>query len=504
MGTPIPANTAPLTVWAAAAATGGRIVRARDDGEAARGITTDSRAVLPGNAFVALRGKHYDGHDFLSSAVESGARLLIVENGRAISSSSVDVVEVADTLTAWGDLAHAHVRAWRRHSRDSRIFAITGSTGKTTTKELCAALLREVDGCHATAGNLNNRVGVPAMAFGLEPRHRFGVFEVGMSEPGEIARLGIILEADVGVITNVGIAHAQGLGGGRDVVAREKGDLFAGLSADAAAIVCFDDPAAMAQLARTRARRVTTFGLKEGADYRIVERAGSSFEGARVRIVRRREASELSVHLPLMGEGAALDFVAALGAVESVTGPLDADVIASALRNHLRRPPGRMQVRRLLSGTAVLDDAYNANPQSVRVALRTLSEVAQGRRGVVVLGEMRELGDVAAEEHSALGSAIVASGARLAVSCGGLADLAVQGAEQAGLIVARGRDAADAAKLAVGLVAEGDVVLVKASRGVGAETVVEALVRAGGGEAGQDGTSGALPLRRRESSEGAH
>ena len=503
MGTPIPANIAPLTAWSAAAATGGRIVRVRDDGEAALGITSDSRAVLPGNAFVALRGERYDGHDFLPSALESGARLLIVEDARAISTSSVDVVEVDDTLTAWGDLARAHLRGWRRESRDSRIFAITGSVGKTTTKELCAALLREIDGCHATEGNLNNLVGVPAMAFGLEARHRFGVFEVGMSEPGEIARLATILEPEVGVITNVGIAHAQGVGGGRDVVAREKGDLFAALLTDSTAIVCFDDPAAMAQLARTRARRVATFGLKEGADYRIVERAVPGFDGSKVRIFRRREASEVSVHLPILGEAAALDLAAALAAVESVTGLLDADRITSALRKHLRSPPGRMQVRRLLSGTAVLDDAYNANPQSVRAALRTLGEVGQGRRVVVVLGEMRELGDLAAEEHSALGSAIVASGAGLAVSCGGLADLALQGAERAGMTVARGRDVADAARLATALVAGGDVVLVKASRGVGAETVVEALVRAGGGEVGSDGTSTALPRRGRDS-EGAH
>ncbi len=504
MGTPIPANTAPLTAWSAAAATGGRIVRARGDAEAARGITSDSRAVVPGNAFVALRGKRYDGHNFLQSAVDSGAFLLIVENAKTISSTLADVVEVDDTLTAWGDLARAHVRAWRRESGDPRIFAITGSVGKTTTKELCAALLREVDRCHATAGNLNNLVGVPATAFGLEASHRFGVFEVGMSEPGEIARLGSILEPEVGVITNVGVAHAEGVGGSRDNVAREKGDLFACLSADAIAVVCFDDPAASAQLARTRARRVATFGLGEGADYRVVERAMGGFDGAQVRIARRREGTDVSVHLPIMGEGAALDLAAALAAVEAVAGPLDSDLIANALRKHLRRPPGRMQLRRLRSGTAVLDDAYNANPQSVRAALRTLGEFAQGSRRVIVLGEMRELGDLATEEHSALGSAIVACGARLVVSCGGLADLAVQGAEQAGVSVARGRDASDAARLAAFLVSAGDVVLVKASRSVGAESVVEALVRAGGGEVESNSTFPALSRRGPDSSEGAH
>jgi UDP-N-acetylmuramoyl-tripeptide--D-alanyl-D-alanine ligase len=267
--------------------------------------------------------------------------------------------------------------------------------------------------------------------------------------------------------------------------------------------VCFDDPAASAQLARTRARRVATFGLSDGADYRIVQRTITGFDGAQVRIVRRLEGTDISVHLPIVGEGGALDLAAALAAVEAVTGPLDSDLIATALRKHLRRLPGRMQVRRLRSGTAVLDDAYNANPQSVRAALRTLGEVAQGRRGVIVLGEMRELGDLATDEHSSLASAIVASGARLAVSCGGLADLAVQGAEQAGVTVARGRDASDAARLAAALVAAGDVVLVKASRSVGAESVVEELVRAGGGEVESNGSSVGLPRRGQDSSEGA-
>jgi UDP-N-acetylmuramoyl-tripeptide--D-alanyl-D-alanine ligase len=482
MATPIPANAAPVTGWGAAAATGGRVVRGGDD--AAIGITSDSRAARPGCAFVALRGDRHDGHDYLGSAVAAGASLLVVEKGRRAPVEARAVVEVDDTTVAWGDLARAHLRGWRRERPQARVVAITGSAGKTTTKELCAALLRSLGDCHATAGNLNNRVGVPAVAFGLETRHRSAVFEVGMNQPGEIAALAAIVEPDVAVITNVGVAHAQGVGGTRGDIAREKGDLFASLSPEAVAVTCFDDAAAMAQLQRTRARRALTFGAGAGADYRLASRAHAGVDGAEVRIFRRKDESEVALRLPVPGEAAALDMAAALAAVEAIAGPLGAATIADALRR-LRLPPGRMHPRSLRSGITVLDDTYNANPQSVRAALRTLAELTNGpsgRRGVVILGEMGELGAIAADEHDALGAAIAGSGARVALSCGGLADLSVAAAARGGVAAVRAADVGEAAALAAGLVAAGDVVLVKASRSVGAERVVDALILAGGGE----------------------
>jgi UDP-N-acetylmuramoyl-tripeptide--D-alanyl-D-alanine ligase len=482
MGTPIPVNSATLTAWWAAAATGGRLRLASDEAALAQGVVSDSRAVTPGSAFVALRGAFHDGHEYVDAALEAGAALLVLETGRKEVRAPVDVVEVGDTLVAWGDLARAHLRRWRRSRPDARSFAITGSAGKTTTKELCAALLRSVGGCHAAAGNLNNRVGVPAVAFGVGADHRFAVFEMGMSLRGEIAKLADLVEPDLAILTNAGVAHAEGVGGARSDVAREKGDLFAALSPHAVAVVSADDAAACAQLARTRAGRAVTFGLSAGADYRLLDRHAAGLDGSDVRVVRRRDATELCVRLPLVGEAAAVDFCAALAAVESVTSRLDEHVVTEALRTHVRRPAGRMQVRRLVNGTTVLDDTYNANPQSFRAALQTLAEVAGGRPAVVIVGEMRELGAIASIEHTSLGRMLAQAGARLAVSCGGLADLVVRTAEEAGLASALGADAAEAANLAETLVNAGDVVLVKASRGVGAERVVEALVRAGGGE----------------------
>ncbi len=389
-------------------------------------------------------------------------------------------VEVDDTLAAWGDLARAHLGGWRELRSDAVVFAITGSAGKTTTKELCAALLRPVNACHATPGNLNNRVGVPAVAFGLEPRHRFAVFEVGMSVRGEIAALARVVQPDVAVITNIGVAHAEGVGGHRADVAREKGDLLAGLSDAAVAVVPHGDEAVTDQLARCRARRVVTFGATEGADYRLVDRGLPGPGGADVRIARG--GATLNVRLPIVGQAAAFDLLAALAAIESVTGPCDAGAITHALAVHLKPLPGRMHARHAANGMTVLDDSYNANPSSVRAALRTLAEVAAGRRAVLVLGEMRELGPFAVEEHVSLGPAIAASGARIALSCGGLADLAVAAAERTGVPCAAAADADAAGRMAAELAKAGDVILVKASRSVGAESVVQALLRAGGGE----------------------
>jgi UDP-N-acetylmuramoyl-tripeptide--D-alanyl-D-alanine ligase len=484
MSTPIPANSALLTASAAAAATGGCVASGSGAGRPARGIVSDSRSVTPGCAFVALRGQRCDGHDYVDSAIRAGAVLVLVERGRAPRSVSADVVEVDDTLRAWSDLARAHVRAWRAAKLTSTraVFAITGSAGKTTTKEFCAALCARLGGTHGTAGNLNNRIGVPAVAFGLGAEHRFGVFEIGMSVRGEIAALAAAIEPNVAIITNIGLAHAGGVGGTRADVAREKGDLFAALGAEGVAVTCFDDEAAMGQIDRTPARRVVTFGSGAGADYRLLERGTAEWAGSRMRFARRSGGPVSWANLPIPGEAAALDFLAALAAVEAFGGRLSADAIDAALAGGIKPPPGRMQARVLRSGTTILDDTYNANPESVRAALRTLGELARGRRAVVVLGEMCELGPSGGAEHERLGGAVAKCGAHVIVSCGGLADRTALEAERAGVHAIRAPDVEAAARGAVAIVAPGDVVLVKASRSVEAERVVHALVVAGGGD----------------------
>jgi UDP-N-acetylmuramoyl-tripeptide--D-alanyl-D-alanine ligase len=477
MATAIPANRAAFDARSAAAATRGHVVRQARPERVARGLTTDSRAVAAGSAFVALRGPSHDGHAYLEGAVAAGATLVVVERGRAPGDARADVVEVDDTLVAWGDLGREHLRAWRAARGDARVVAITGSAGKTTTKELCAALLRTVAECHATAGNLNNRVGLPAVALGLEAHHRFAVLEAGMSVPGEIAALAAIAQPDVAVVTNVGLAHGEGVGGSADAVAREKGALFEAPGPEGALVANADDARVMGQVARGRAGRVVTFGRSDQSDVRLVRRVPLGLEGSRV-LVRRRDGESAFV-LPLPGEAAAIDFAAALAAAEAALGePLPDRRIASALRV---LPPvaGRMQPLRLRDGVVVLDDAYNANPASVLAAFGVLAEFPAARR-VAVLGEMKELGPAAEAEHDKLGEAVARAGVALLVSCGGLADTTGRAAERRGVEVVFAAGAAEAAGVAVARVHAGDVVLVKASRSVGAERVVEALVGARG------------------------
>jgi UDP-N-acetylmuramoyl-tripeptide--D-alanyl-D-alanine ligase len=434
---------------------------------------------------VALRGQHHDGHVYVDDAIAAGAVLVVVERGRVPADDRADVVEVDDTLAAWGALARDHLRSWRRERAEvARVVGITGSAGKTTTKELCAALLRCAGECHATGGNLNNRVGLPAVAFQVEARHSFAVLEMGMSLPGEIATLASIAEPDVAVITNVGLAHAEGVGGTSADVAHEKGAIFQSLRSGGVAVANADDGAVLSQVKRAPdGVAVATFGRSPDARVRLTERIPLGASGSRVRVERARVkgADASSFVVPIPGEAAALDFVAALAAAEATLGePLGTARVVEALRS-LGPLAGRMQVRHLGGRVLVLDDAYNANPASVRAAIGTLQEVAEGRR-VAVLGEMRELGESAEREHELLGNAIADARVELLVSCGGLADVTGRAAARRGVAVLFADGAEDAARLAVERIRPGDCVLVKASRSIGAERVVHALAAARGEE----------------------
>ncbi|MDF2697012.1 MAG: UDP-N-acetylmuramoylalanyl-D-glutamyl-2,6-diaminopimelate--D-alanyl-D-alanine ligase, partial [Labilithrix sp.] len=429
-------------------------------------------------------------------------RDLGLEKGAAAS-----VVEVEDTLVAWGALAGAHLACWRMESVDGRVVAITGSAGKTTTKELTAALLAEIAPTHFTAGNLNNRIGVPAVLFALEPSHRFCVLEMGMSLPGELDAICAFARPDVSVVVNVGVAHAEGVGG-RDGVMKEKGAVYRALGPDGIAVVNADDDYVRRAARLARVRRVETFGRGDastrrpgsfaeesitdtflrdpsrstqtsrpppsgpgGPHYRLVERTA---EGAGSRVVISCAGRELTLSLPLPGEAAAIDLTAALAAQEAVSREvLDVATIERALASvHLT---GRGVVRTLAGDVVVLDDTYNANPASMRSALATLVELAGPRRKIAVLGEMKELGPLAEDEHAALGDALADANVALAIGCGGLMNVALERAAARGVEVVRCATTADAAAEATRRVVSGDAVLVKGSRSTRTELVVAAL-----------------------------
>jgi UDP-N-acetylmuramoyl-tripeptide--D-alanyl-D-alanine ligase len=477
MATPIPKNRAALTARDAAAASGGDIVR--DAGRAACGIVSDTRAITGGEAFVALRGETHDGHAFLSEATRRGAVLLVVDRADAVPEGP-SIVRAKDTLAAWGDLARAHLRRWR--TNEKRVVAITGSAGKTTTKQLCAALLESVEASPpesgktwASPGNLNNLVGVPAVIFALEPSHRFAVIECGMSVRGEIARLASIVEPDVAVITNVSVAHAEGVGGTRSDVAREKAAIYG----TARACVFDADDELAASLAEKSPRKIG-FGRSERADYRLLDRISRGPAGSRVTIERPcadcaspRAREIIELELPFVGEAAAIDLCAALAAAESATGAIGQDALDAAMKR-VTNVAGRAGIVDL-GDVLVIDDTYNANPASMRAALSILSDLAGTRRRVAVLGEMKELGESARGEHVALGDALADAKVALAIGCGGLASAIVQRARERGIDAVDCANVEEAAGEAVARVRAGDVVLVKGSRSVGAEAVVSRL-----------------------------
>jgi UDP-N-acetylmuramoyl-tripeptide--D-alanyl-D-alanine ligase len=401
------------------------------------------------------------------------ARRLTDEGGNAavLLARLPCVVEVDDTLTAWGALARAHLS-----QRRPRIVAITGSAGKTTTKELVAALLSEIAPTHKTAGNLNNRIGVPAVCFGVDEAHAYLVLEAGMSVPGEIASIAAIARLDVAVVTNVGLAHAGGVGGSREDVAREKGALIAGLAPGGVAVTNADE----SDVAFPRAERVVTFGRSPSAHYRLAHREPLGARGAMLGIVRS-SAPPLDLRLPLVGEVAAIDLCAALAAAEAATNAPIPQEKAQIAMDRLALPEGRGALHQMANGAILLDDTYNANPASMRAALLALAEIAapDRRRLVCVLGEMRELGAAAVREHELLGDALAPAGVALAIGCGGLVDLALDHAARAGVATKKARSTEEAGEIAVREVGAGDAVLVKGSRGVATERVVRALMGRG-------------------------
>jgi UDP-N-acetylmuramoyl-tripeptide--D-alanyl-D-alanine ligase len=471
---PRPENRAAFTLEELLDATGAGVSAASRfaPGVRVERVVTDSRADVRGAVFVALRGERFDGHDHVAAAVRAGARAAIVE--RELGDLGVPVLVVPSCLAALGALARAH----RRRS-SATVVAIAGSAGKTTTRSAVGAVLELVapGAVHQTAGNLNNLVGVPLVLLGLRPEHRFAVVELGTNVTGEVATLMGVADPDVSVLTLIGIEHSEGLGD-LDGIEVEEGAAFRLLPGAAVAVGNADDTRVARQLANAGAQKRVGYGFGAGLAVRAVAREVGDAGEQRLTLEGRFGRFELA--LPLLGEAGAYAALAAVAVLEALSLPLPTAV---ALSDALGRAgePGRLQAHRLGDGTLVLDDAYNANPASARSSLRTATEVATSRhaRLVVVLGEMRELGALAAREHTDLGAVIGASGAALLIAVGGDARLYVDPARAAGVDACFADDAEAALVAARSRIKPGDVVLVKASRGVRAERVVQGLIERG-------------------------
>jgi len=446
----------------------GELLRGRPDA-AFTGTSIDSRTVGAGELFVAIRGPQHDGHDHLAAAAERGAAGVLVERGRALPpelAPEIAVVAADDTTRALGELAAGHRAGFR-----GPVVAITGSNGKTTTKEMCAAILAADAPCLKNEGNLNNQYGLPLTLLRRAPEHRRVCVEIGMNHRGEIAALAAIAAPTVGVLTNVGTAHIEHLGS-REAIATEKGDLLAALPEDGVAVVNADDALARAQAERTRAR-VLRFGTGPDADVRTEEVRGR--DGRGFAFVLCAPAGRIPVEVDGVGESTLWNALAASAAALAAGAP--AGAVARGLASY-RAAPGRLRPREV-RGVLVLDDSYNANPQSMAVAMQSLAALRREGRAFAALGAMGELGAEAEPAHRELGREAARLGLSGIVALGEHAEAVAAGARDAGLPEARARvaaDHADAARAVSDWLRPGDRVLVKGSRAARMERVVALLL----------------------------
>jgi UDP-N-acetylmuramoyl-tripeptide--D-alanyl-D-alanine ligase len=481
MATPIPINQCAFRLDEVAAATGGEMFGSPDTN--LRGVTIDTRSLTAGALFVALRGVGRDGHSYLAEAARHGAAAAIVERGRRLAEpGGLAAVEVDDTLVALGALARHHLR--RIRAADSLgCVAIGGAVGKTSTKELCAAVVRALFGeTLATPGNLNNLIGVPMTIFTLTERHRAAVLECGTNTRGEIVRLAQIVEPDVAAVLNVDVEHSEGLGS-LEEIADEEAALFT--TARGAVVASTEERLVMERI--PHGAQVVTFGAAPEADVRIAARAPAAAGVARSqvtlalspRLVAAGAPARLEAALALLGAAATRNAAAAVAAAAALRDrPLTADELAAVVRALESVAPvgGRLQMR-ALGGLLVIDDTYNANPRSVRAALDAAHESAQapGARLIVALGDMLELGALAPALHAEVVADVMrlAPAAFVAVGAEMSAAAAAAGGSGSGVRIAS--DSGAAADIVCALVRAGDVVLVKGSRGIQMERIIEAL-----------------------------
>jgi UDP-N-acetylmuramoyl-tripeptide--D-alanyl-D-alanine ligase len=459
-----------LSLADVASATGGRLAGGAEPVATITGpVVVDSRLAVPGALFVALPGEHADGHDFARAAVVSGAVAVLA--GRELE---VPCVVVDDQLAALAALARRVVGALP----DVVVVGVTGSSGKTSTKDLLAVLLTDLGPTVAPKGSFNNEIGLPLTALRCDGSTRYLVAEMGARMPGNIAYLCRITPPDVAVVLNVGAAHA-GVFGSREETARTKGELPEALGEDGVAVLNADDPLVAAMAGRTRGR-VVRFGLGPDADVRAEDIRLDAWSRPSFKL--RTRAGDAHVTLPLHGEHHVANALAA--AAVALERGLPVERVAELLAQARPASRWRMEVIARPDGVTVVNDAYNANPDSVRAALKALAAMgrparAPRRRTWAVLGEMLELGDTAPAEHDAVGRLAVRLDISRLVAVGEGARAVHTGASHEGSWGHGSTwvpDADGALKLLRAELAPGDVVLVKASRSIGLDAVATALL----------------------------
>ena len=453
----------PLTLTRVATFAGGSLVAGESAPTIAR-ISTDSRTLQSGDLFVPLRGENFDGHKFIEQAVERGAAgAMVEESWKGITPAGFALIRVADTLVGYQTLA-ANFRA----SLPLKVIAITGSNGKTSTKDFVAATLARKFRVTKTEGNFNNHVGLPQTMLAANPDDEIAVWEIGMNHPGEIAALAKLAAPDVAIITNVGIAHIEFMGS-REAIATEKGALAEAVGANGTVILNGDDAFSEEIAKRTRAKIILA-GIEKGS-----VRAGDvrqSATGSEFTILEG--AHRCRAQLPVPGTHMVQNAMLAVAAGRAFGLSLE-ECAAGLASTPLTK--ARLQIREI-NGIQFIDDSYNANPDSMKAALRTLIELDADGRRIAVLGEMGELGEESERGHREVGEAAAELNVDELIAVGPTGAAIARAAEKAGLENSIAVDAPEKAAERLGESASpGDLILVKGSRTARMERVLEAFAK---------------------------
>ena len=454
-----------LTLGFVADAVGGEFRGER--GREVGGVTTDSRSLAPGDLFVALRGERFDGHEFVDDALATGAVGAIVEHGwMGERRREAELIAVQDTTRALQELAHAV-----RKSVATRVVAITGSAGKTTTKETIAEFLSARFRVVRNRGNLNNHIGLPLSLMQLREEPDVAVMELGMNHAGEISTLVAIAEPDVRVWTNVGDAHL-GFFPSPDAIADAKAEILEGAAPNTLLVFNADDPLVAARAASFRGR-VLTFGLAPAASVRAVDIEDRGISGMRARVIT--PAGDARLDSPLLGRGNLMNVLAATAVALDFDVPLDE---VADRTSRLSASDRRGAVHRLRDGIVLIDDSYNSSPSALMRALEVVAAERRFEGRVAVLGEMLELGDHAASLHEQAGRVAAASGLRRLVAIGADGARALAAAAHAAapdLPVDYFETSERAAGSIAAIVRARDLVLVKGSRGIRTDAVADRI-----------------------------
>ena len=438
-----------------------------------RGVSINSRTIKEGELFVCIKGENFDGHDFFGDAFRKGAAGIILSDTKNLSTGMLGkgespfVIQSENTLRALQDLA-----SYQRSLFPFRVIAVTGTNGKSTTKEMIASIIETKYKTLKTQGNLNNHIGLPLTLLKREPEHEVGVLEMGMSAAGEIKRLAEIAKPDIGVITNISAGHLGQLKTIKEVQTA-KGELFDSLHKEGTAIVNADDPLVL-ELAKSLRIKKITYGIKEPADIQASDIRNKGNHG--FTFTAKIFDQAIPVKLPQIGYCNIYNALAALATGHSLG--ITGKEMNLGLKNYQQIPQRNEQIH--YEGMTLINDTYNANPQSMREALKTLKEInTQGKR-FFIIGDMLELGPLSEPAHHELGQEIARSNVDYLVTVGPLASLAAESAKanvRQQLQIEKFNTHNEAVNYLLRKVKKGDCLLVKGSRGSKMENVVQEFLQ---------------------------